>query len=193
MRLTGHRRGNPAVRFMIEQTARRRMWSASSQERAGLGGAPDGSTTDSAAGAVVRWSREFFQQLHTSLLPRMAHVTDTSEGQLRYLGSRAMSMWAFVSEHTTALAYEHGDSPAQIRERAHRWVACLTSRTAPGLASPHWGHPVYGARVDPLSGELDVVWAVPGDWCDAVLRDAVPSCEWESPPSWPREVMTTPV
>jgi hypothetical protein len=182
MRLTGHRRGNPAVRFMIEQTSRRRMWSATSQERAGTESAPEAT--------VVRWSREFFQQLHASLLPRMAYVTDTPEGQLRYLGSHAMSLWAFVNEHTTALAYEIGDSPSQIRERSRRWLACLASRTAPGLASPHWGHPVYGARVDPLSGELDVVWAVPGDWCDAVVRGAVPEREWEAPPSWPRGVMT---
>ena len=55
-------------------------------------------------GSVARWSREFFQQLHVSLLPRMAHVTDTPEGELRYLGSRALRLWAFVGEHTTALA-----------------------------------------------------------------------------------------
>ena len=182
MRLTGHRRGNPAVRFMIEQTSRRRMWSAVSHENGSAEGAP--------AGAVARWSREFFRQLHDSLLPRMVPVTDTPEGQIRYLGSQSMSLWAFVNEHTTALAYEHGDSPSQIRERALRWLGCLRSRTAPGLASPHWGHPVYGARVDPLSGELDVVWAVPGDWCDAVLAGAVPACEWDSPPTWPREVFT---
>lgn len=182
MRLTGHRRGNPAVRFMIEQTSRRRMSSVAG-DRAGLDGGEPGS--------VARWSREFFQQLHESLLPRMAHVTDTPEGQIRYLGSSTMSLWAFVSDHTMALAYEMGDTPTQIRERARRWLACLTSRTAPGLASPHWGHPVYGARVDPLSGELDVVWAVPGDWCDVVLQGAVPACEWETPPSWPREVITS--
>ena len=184
MRLTGHRRGNPAVRFMIEQTARRRMWSAKTSE--------PGEDERGPEGAVARWSREFFQQLHVSLLPRMAHVTDTPEGELRYLGSRALRLWAFVSEHTTALAYECGDSPEQIRERARRWLGCLTSRTAPGLASPHWGHPVYGARVDRLSGELDVVWAVPGDWCDAVLQGAVPEREWEAPPSWAREVASSP-
>ena len=41
MRLTGHRRGNPAVRFMIDQTARRRMYSALSPERQGCEIAPD--------------------------------------------------------------------------------------------------------------------------------------------------------
>jgi len=184
MRLTGHRRGNPAVRFMIEQTSRRRMSSSVSSGRAGQdAGAP---------GSVERWSREFFRQLHESLLPRMAYVTETPEGQLRYLGSQALSLWALVSDHTTALAYEVGDTPEQIRERARRWLACLTSRTAPGLASPHWGHPVYGARVDPLSGELDVVWAVPGDWCEAVLANSLPACEWQAPLSWSREAIPSP-
>lgn len=176
MRLTGYRRGNSTVRFMIEQTARRRMYSSLSPERDGADAAR--------AGAVVRWSREFFEQLHTTLLPRMAYVADTPDGQLRYFGSQAMSVWAFVSEHATALAYEHADSPLQIRERAHRWLGCLTTRTAPGLASPHWGNPVYGARLDPLSGELDVVWAVPGDWCDRVLAGSVPQREWDTPRHW---------
>ena len=126
MRLTGHRRGNPAVRFMIEQASRRRMSSAVSGDRAGQDG--------DAPGSVERWSRAFFEQLHESLLPRMAHVTDTPEGELRYLGSHAMSLWAFVSSHSTALAYEVGDTPTQIRERARRWLACLTSRTAPGAS-----------------------------------------------------------
>jgi hypothetical protein len=111
-------------------------------------------------------------------------VTDTPEGQLRYYGSRAMSVWAFVSEHATALAYEHAESPEQIRERARRWLACLTTRTAPGLASPHWGHPLYGARLDPLNGELDVVWAFPGEWCDAVWSSELPAREWDAPRDW---------
>jgi len=182
MRLTGHRRGNPAVRFMIEQTARRRMWSAIPSERETPG-------TEAEAGEVRRWSREFFEQLHASLLPRMAHVTDTPEGRLHYLGSRAMSLWAFVGDHATALAYEHGDTPALILERSRRWLACLRSRTAPGLASPHWGHPVYGARLDPHSGELDVVWAVPGEWCQAVLSGALPSREWDAPRAWTNEMV----
>jgi hypothetical protein len=164
---------------MIEQSSRRRMGAALARDRAGLEDAPEA--------AVARWSRTFFEQLQASLLPRMAPVADTPEGQIRYLGSRSLRLWGFVSPHHTALAYEDGDSPAQIRERARRWLGCLTSRTAPGLASPHWGRPVYGARVDPLSGELDVVWALPGEWCDAVLRGAVPACEWDWPQGWPRE------
>lgn len=182
MRLTGHRRGNPALRFMIEQTSRRRMWSALEPARED-DGTPQGS--------VARWSRTFFEQLHAALLPRMAAVTDTPEGQIRYLGSSALRLWALVSEHHLALAYDQDDSPAQIRERARRWLGCLTSRTAPGLASPHWGHPVYGARLDRLSGELDVVWALPGAWCDAVLEGALPACEWATPLAWSHELQAS--
>ena len=184
MRLTGHRRGNPAVRFMIDQSARRRMYSALSPERE-LSGDPG------SEGAVRRWSREFFEQLHESLLPRMAHVANTAEGALHYYGSSAMNLWAFVSQHETALAFEHADSPEQIRDRARRWHACLTTRTAPGLVSPHWGHPVYGARLDPLTGELDVVWAFAGDWCDAVLSNALPAREWDTPRHWTSETLPT--
>ena len=177
MRLTGHRRGNPAVRFMIEQTARRRMWSPPAPAR-------EGAIDTGGEGAERRWGRDFFEQLRAAWLPRMAHVADTPEGELRYLGSSALRLWAFASPHVTALAYEVDDTADQIRERVHRWLACLTTRTAPGLASPHWGHPVYGARLDPLSGELDVVWAVPGDWCDAVLANLFPEREWDAPRSW---------
>ena len=135
-------------------------------------------------GGILRWSREFFEQLHSTLLPRMAHIADTPEGVLHYYGTSALRMWAFVTPHETAIAYEQGDTPEQIHERARRWLACLSSRTAPGLASPHWGHPLYGARVDRLSGELDVVWAVPGEWTDAVLGGSLPAREWDTPPHW---------
>src|SRR5262245_29378399 len=178
MRLTGPRRGNPTVRFMVEQVARRRMWSASGGRGRDVGAEPE------REGAERRWGREFFEQLRDTWLWRMAHVADTADGELRYFGSRAFCVWAFVAPHATALAYEYAETPSQIRERARRWLACLMSRTAPGLASPHWGHPVYGARVDPLSGELDVVWAVPGDWCDAVLSGTFPTREWDAPPAW---------
>src|SRR5262245_56670073 len=160
MRMTGPRRGNPAVRFMIEQTARRRLWSGLVPER-GEAGDPGGE------GAAQRWSRAFYDRVRDTLLPRMATVAETPEGQIRYYGTPALSIWALAGPHATALAHERGDRPAEIRERARRWHACLTTRTAPGLASPHWGHPIYGARVDPLTGELDVVWAVAGDWCEA--------------------------
>ena len=96
MRLTGPRRGNPALRFMIEQASRRRMWSALDPAQAGEAGAPQG--------AVARWSAAFFERLHASLLPRMAHVTELPEGHVRYLGSGALRLWALVSEHDLALA-----------------------------------------------------------------------------------------
>jgi hypothetical protein len=185
MRLTGYRRGNPAVRFMIEQTARRRMWSPPTPAR-------EGAIAAAAEGSERRWGREFFERLRDTCLPRMAHVIDTSEGELRYLGSSALRLWALATPHATALAYEVDDTAAQIHERARRWLACLATRTAPGLASPHWGHPVYGARLDPLSGELDVVWAEPGDWCDAVLTGKLPEREWDAPRSWGFEPALTP-
>jgi len=171
MRFAGNRRGNPTLRFMIDQSARRRM---SWIHVDGDGGSHLGDPL-------------FFARLRDDLLPRMAHVADTPEGHLHYFGSRALSVWAFVSGHALALAYEHFESPAQIRERAGRWLRCLASRTAPGLASPHWGHPVYGAKRDPHSGEVDVVWAFPGEWVDAVLADALPSREWDAPPHWRTE------
>ncbi|MCE9626308.1 MAG: hypothetical protein K8R56_00135 [Candidatus Eisenbacteria bacterium] len=176
MRSLGHRRGNPTLRFMIDQTARRRMYAELRPEVMSTGLPREG--------ALQRWSREFFERLHDTLVPRMAHVTDTPEGELRYFGSEALSVWALIGDHSTALAYDHAESPEQIRERARRWIACLTTRTAPGLASPHWGHPVYGARLDPLSGELDVVWAVPGEWCDRVLAGSVPQRQWDMPRAW---------
>ncbi len=183
MRLTGPRRGNPTLRFMIEQTARRRMAAGPMVERE--------RTRAGTQSDVLRWSREFFERVHATLLPRTSHVADTAEGQLRYYGSKAMSMWAFVSRHATALAYDHAETPAQIHERALRWLACLTTRTAPGLASAHWGHPIYGARLDPASGEVDVVWAVPGEWCEAVLTGALPEREWDAPRSWQAELAET--
>jgi hypothetical protein len=179
MRLTGPRRGNPTLRFMIEHTARRRMWSPPSPAR-------DGAIAEASEGAERRWGREFFERLRDAWLPRMAHVADTPDGELRYLGSHALNLWAFVSPHATALAYDVDDTAAQIRARALRWLGCLTTRTAPGLASPHWGHPVYGARLDPVSGELDVVWAETGDWCDAVLAGRLPEREWDAPRNWTR-------
>lgn len=180
MRLTGPRRGNPTVRFMIELTARRRM-------SGGLLAARDPARAGSERD-VLRWGREFFDRVHAGLLPRTARVAGTPEGELRYLGSPGLSLWAFVAPFATVLALDHADTEAQIRERARRWLGCLTTRTAPGLASPHWGHPVYGARVDAMTGELDVVWAVPGEWCDAVLADRLPEREWDAPAHWAREL-----
>ena len=172
--MTGPRRGNPAVRFMIEQTARRRLWPG-----------PDAAAADVAAqGDAVRWSRGFFERVRGRMLPRMAAVTELAEGQLRYYGSEALSLWALVAPNATALALDHGESASEIRERAGRWLRCLATRTAPGLASSHWGHPVYGARVDLPTGELDVVWAFAGSWCDAVLSDSLPERTRDAPRAW---------
>src|SRR5689334_3579199 len=179
MRLTAPRRGNPTVRFMIEVSARRRLASGLRVRR---------ESAEAGERDVMRWGRTFFERVHATLLPRTALVAETAEGELRYYGSRAMSLWAFVTQHATTLAYDAADTEAQIRERARRWLACLTTRTAPGLASPHWGHPLYGARLDPMTGELDVVWAVPGDWIEAVLAGPLPEREWDAPPSWNAEL-----
>ena len=176
MRPTGSRPGLTVMRSMIERTARRRMGAVAPTRRAQAPGP--------GADAARRWGREFFEALREQLVPRMAPVAETPEGWLRYLGSATMSLWAFGSEHHLALAHEHGDSPELIVERARRWLACLRTRTAPGLASPYWGHPVYGARLDPCSGELDVVWAVPGEWCEALLSGRLPERQWDAPRSW---------
>ena len=183
MRPIGHRRGNPMLRFMVDQTARRRMFDLISPEAMDSSASPEG--------GLRRWSREFFERLHDTLVPRMAHVTNTPEGELRYFGSEVLSVWALIGERATALAYDHAESPEQIRERARRWLTCLTTRTAPGLASPHWGNPVYGARLDPLSGELDVVWAVPGEWCDRVLAGSMPQRQWDTPRGWDGSALIT--
>src|SRR5262245_62438148 len=100
MRMTGHhRRGNPTLRFMIDQTARRRMWSPPSPAREGV-------IEQAGEGAERRWGREFFERLRDAWLPRMAHVADTPDGEIRYLGSSGLRLWAFATLHATALAYE---------------------------------------------------------------------------------------
>ena len=168
--------GISALRSTIEQAARRRMSWVTSQ-----GGGPDGGEPDHVA---ERWGRAFFDRLHATMLPHMAAV-DTIEGaSLRYLGSPDISLWALVAPHATVVAYDHADTPEQIRDRARRWLSCLATHTAPGLASPYWGHPVYGARVEPATGELDVVWALPDPWFEFA------TCEhdqtWDAPLHWPQ-------
>lgn len=152
------------------------MWSASSRELKAAGEEPTAET--------ARWGREFFDAVRGALVPRMAPVAETPEGELRYLGSRAMRLWGFVSGQVVALAHEYGETPEQIGQRSRRWLGCLATRTAPGRPSPYWGHPLYGARLDPLSGRLEVVWAQPGDWCEAVLAGDLPEREWDAPRSW---------
>ncbi len=176
MRSIGTHRGNSVLRSMIQQTGRRRLYAnlVPSQADTPIGADP----------ATVRWSRAFFDRLRDALLPRMAVAASLEEGELRYFGGADLSLWALASPHAIVVAYDHQDSPQQIRDRARRWRACLQTRTAPGLASPHWGHPVYGARVDPLSGELDVVWATLGSWFDFALRESGPIRDHDLPRHW---------
>lgn len=176
MRSIGTHRGNFVLRSMIQQTARRRLYAALSPSQ----GEPDSADPES-----VRWTREFFDRLRSALLPRMAVAASLDEGELRYFGGGSMSLWALAAPNALVVAYDYYDSPQQIRDRARRWRACLKTRTAPGLASPHWGHPVYGARLDPRSGELEVVWASLGRWFDFAIGDEPPARERDVPRHWP--------
>lgn len=177
MRSFGIIRGNATVRFMVEQSSRRRLGAGLTPGRGG----PEDGRPDPLA---VRWTRAFFDRLRDHVVPRMAVVDALEEGELRFFGGDALGIWALVSRGALVLAYEHGDSPQQIRDRARRWQACLRTRTAPGLASPHWGHPVYGARLEPGSGELDVVWAVPGDWLGFATSELPLPAQWRLPRHW---------
>ena len=177
MRSFGSRRGNTAVRFMVEQTARRRMWASLGPER-------DDAPGEHSDPLAVRWTREFFERVRDVVLPRMAVVDRLESAELRFHGGDRLGVWGLRGDHELVLAYEHGDTPDSIRERAQRWRACLSTRTAPGLASRHWGHPVYGARLDPSSGELDVVWAFPGDWIAFAASEVPTPRVFDVPASW---------
>ncbi len=177
MRPIGTRRGNPVVRRMIEQNQRRRLYYSLSPDEAQVRG-------DESDPRAVRWSREFFERLREVVVPRMAIAETLDVGELRYFGAEHLRLWALMREHELVLAYDFGDTPNEIRERAKRWLGCLTTHTAPGLPSPHWGRPVYGARVDRTTQELDVVWATPGDWCRFVLADEFSPREYDAPPHW---------
>lgn len=178
MRSFGSRRGNTAVRFMVEQSARRRLWASLGPER----GDEPAENRDPLA---VRWTRAFFERARAHAVPLMAPVESFGElGELRFFGGDRLSLWALSTPLELVFAYEHGETLASLRERARRWLACLTTRTAPGLASRHWGHPVYGARLDPRTDELDVVWAVPGDWLGFVASDLPVPRAHDLPQQW---------
>ncbi|HTR97759.1 MAG TPA: hypothetical protein VMH61_07625 [Candidatus Acidoferrales bacterium] len=176
MRSVGSRRGNSVLFASIEQASRRR-WAAL-DPHAGGPAAPRDAREDQ------RWTRAFFERIRDSLLPRMAPALEIDGAELRYFGSERLTLWAVSAPHALVLAYEHGDTPELLRERSSRWLACLRTRTAPGLVTPHWGHPVYGARLDPANDELDVVWATPGDWCGFVLDEAPAPRGWNAPLHW---------
>ena len=177
MRPVGALRGNTMLRFLVDQTSRRRLWAslAPSQIDERAPGAEQWS---------ARWTRRFHDLLRRRLLARMATIETLPEGELRWYGGEGLHLWSLADAHTTVLALEHDETPDRLRERARRWRACLTTRTAPGLASLHWGHPVYGARLDQASGELEVVWAVPGDWCALVIGATVPEPIAPLPDAW---------
>ncbi|MEO5987612.1 MAG: hypothetical protein ABIU54_09160 [Candidatus Eisenbacteria bacterium] len=165
MRSIGTLPGNSVLRSMIRQAARRRLYAELTPSQGGPSGEADP--------REARWSLAFFERLRQVLLPRTAAVASLEVGELRYFESSASKWWVLTSPHDLVVAYDYQDSPEQLRDRARRWIACLQTRTAPGLASQHWGHPVYGARLDPRSGKLDVVWATPGHWLDLVLGDGL--------------------
>lgn len=168
MRPVGTRRGNTMVRTFVDQAARRRLW-------ASLAPSQVDEEAPSSDQWSVRWTRRFYDHVRRRLVPRMTPIERTSDGELRWWGGDDVRLWALVDVDATVLALEHGETSESLLERARRWSACLATRTAPGLASPHWGHPVYGARLDLRNGELDVVWAVPGDWCAIVMAPSPPS------------------
>lgn len=177
MRPIGTRRGNPVVRRMIEQNQRRRLYYSLSPDEAQVRG-------DESDPRAVRWTREFFERLREVVVPRMAVAETLEEGELRYFGAGHLQLWALHRDHELVFAYDFGDTRHEIRERAKRWLGCLSTHTAPGLPSPHWGRPVYGARVDRATQELDVVWATPGDWCRFALADEFSPREFDAPLHW---------
>lgn len=178
MRSFGSRRGNTAVRFMVEQTARRRMWASLGPER----GEEPAEDRDPLA---ARWTREFFERARGRAASLMALVEPfETGGELRFFGGERLALWALSTPLELVIAYEHGESRGSLRERARRWLACLTTRTAPGMASRHWGHPVYGARLDPRTSDLDVVWAVPGDWLGFVASTMPVPRDHDLPREW---------
>jgi len=160
----GSRRGNPALRSAVDQAARRRLWAALEPDAGEPASGPD-------ALAAACWSRGFFDRIRAEVFPRMAPALAFEGAELRYFGGEHVALWALQAAHELVLAVECLDTPASLLERARRWRACLRTRTSPGLMTRSWGRPVYGARLDPLSDELDVVWATPGDWCGIVLGE----------------------
>ncbi len=174
MRPLGVYRGNPALRVAIHQALRRRLY-------AGL--TPHDGVSDGDA-LSTRWTREFYDRLCADVLPRMAFIESIEGGELRYFGRPRFSLWAFQSERALIVAYDYYDSPEELRDRTRRWLSCLRTHTAPGLASRHWGHPVYGAMLDPGTDEVDVVWAVPGDWMKLAADSEQPTRTFDRPLHW---------
>lgn len=180
MRSFGNRPGLTVLRSSIESTARRRMVAR------GFSLTSDASLDD----VYTPWSRTFFDRLRTVVDRHFADVLALPQGGLRYFGAQGLQLWGLVSEHALVVALDHQDAPDQIVERAKRWEACLVTRTTPGLASPHWGHPVYGARLDPRSGALEVVWAFAGEWCGLAQDESPLERSHDRPGHWPEVALS---
>ncbi len=164
MRPFGNRRGNPLLRASVEQSSRRRLeWIRPAHERGARG---------AHAGPPDPWrTREFYERIRSHVLPGMTPALEVDGADVRYFGGDGLGLWGLRATHGLVLAYECADTPAQLVERARRWLACLRTRTTPGMLDRTWGRPVYGARHDAASDRVEVVWARPGDWCGVVLAD----------------------
>ncbi len=184
MRSFGGRRGNPVLGAALQMAARRRAYATL---------APHAGESDAEVGApfAARFSRAFFDRIREHVLPRMVPALEIEGGHLRYFGAEKLRLWALEGPQALVLAYEHSDTPALLRERSERWLKCVRTRTAPGMVTPHWGHPVYGARLDPARDELDVVWATPGDWCGFVLAEEPEATRFALPPWWPAQALAS--
>ena len=174
MRPTGVHRGNPTLRVAIGQALRRRLYADITPHH----GESSGDVH------AARWTREFHDRLREGVLPSMAPIESIDAGELRYFGRPRFSLWSLHTERALVLAYDYYDSPEELRARARRWMECLRTHTAPGLPSRHWGHPVYGARLDSRTGELEVVWAVPGDWMRLASLDETSKRTLDQPLHW---------
>jgi hypothetical protein len=177
MRPLGSRRGNALLRASVEQSARRRLESWIVPH---VHSAP--SRQDEARERTC--TRAFYDRLREHVFPRMAPALRVDGAEVRYLGTNAVGLWGLRAPQGLVLAYECAEAPALLAERVRRWVACLRTRTAPGMLLRRWGRPVYGARHDAASDAFDVVWATPGDWCGVVLADEPGPVRRSLPPHW---------
>lgn len=182
MRSTGIHRGNPMLRASIEQCARRRL------EAMILPNAGGDDPHDRADAREHPFTRAFFDRVIEHVLPRMAPALAIDGAELRYFAGGATGLWGLRAELGLVIAYECADTPQLLAERAKRWLACLRTRTTPGVLARTWGRPVYGARHDPESGEFDIVWATPGEWCGSLLESAAVAEAGRLPEAWPVEV-----
>ena len=179
MRAIGSRRGNAILRASVQMSARRRLESWIVPHAAS---APGGAPED----AGPEYTRAFFDRVRNDLLPRMTPALALEGAEVRWLGAGGAGMWAMDASVGLVLALECADTPALLAERAKRWLACLRTRTTPGVLDRTWGQPVYGARLDAGRDEPDVVWSRPGEWRGVVLAGAWPAggalpAPWRAP------------